>query len=160
MHLDYSMNIGGTCFLQGIYIKFRPKPFHMFNGFLAPRLIWAPLPTLNSTLYLRFSKYLFVEVSALMSPIWSLCLDANNAMRYSIHCAVDTDLKWARKLFFRDTRHFIPSTKFKIGLQYSPLVKLTQSLAKVIHDETVNDGFKIGPMYENMGWCILKQNLL
>ena len=73
-------------------------------------------------------------------------MDGNDEMGHSIHRAVDTDLKSAKKLILSDIRHFICSTKLKIGLHYSLLVKLTQSLAKVIHVETVNDGFKICPM--------------
>ena len=95
-HLDHSINIGGTCFTRNIYIKFRERSFNMWKGVLVPRSIWAPLPTPNSTFYLCFSKYLLVEVSALRSQIWTLCLDGNNAMRHSLHSLVNTDLKSAR----------------------------------------------------------------
>ena len=75
-----------------------------------------------------------------------LCLDGSVKMRHSIHSSVDTYLKSAQNLILRDIGHFIPSTKFKIGLQYSSLVKLAQSLSKMIHVTTVNDGFNIGTM--------------
>ena len=55
-------------------------------------------------------------------------------------------MKSAKNLILRDIVHFISCTKLKISLHYIPLVKLTQSLAKVIHVVMVNDGFKIGPM--------------
>ena len=69
----------------------------MWNGFLAPRSIWAPLPTPNSTLYLCSSKYLLVEVSAPRSRTWTLSLDGNDEMGHSIHSSVDTALKSAQK---------------------------------------------------------------
>ena len=73
-------------------------------------------------------------------------MDGNEEMRHSIHRLVDTDLKSAQDLVFRDTGHFISSAKFKIGLHYSPLVKLAHGYAKVIHVATGNDGFNIGSM--------------
>ena len=118
----------------------------MRNGFLTPRSIWAPLPTLNSTLYLRFSKYLSSEVTALRSQIWTLPLDGNDEIGHSIHNSVDTVLKSGQNLIFRDIGYFISSTKLKIGLHYSPLVKLAHGRAKVIHVATVNDRFNIGSM--------------
>ena len=118
----------------------------MWNVFLAPRSIWAPLPTPNSTLYLYFSEYLLVEISALRSQIWALCLDGNDEMGHSIHSLVNIALKSAQKLLFRDIGHFISSTKLKIGLHYSPLVKLAHGYAKVMHVATVIDGFNIDSM--------------
>ena len=92
------MNIGCTCLVQGTDIKFRLRPFHMWNGVLAPRSIWAPLPTLDSTLYLHFSKYMLVEVSALKTRKRTLCLDGNDEMGHSIHNSVDTYLESAKKM--------------------------------------------------------------
>jgi hypothetical protein len=156
------MNIGGMVLGQGIYIKFRPRPFNMINGFLAPRSIWAPLPTPNSTLYLRFSNYLLVKASAQKSQKWTLCLDGNDEMGYSIHCAVDTDLKSAKKLILWDIWHFISSTNLKIGLQYSPLVKVAHGHAKVIYVATVNDGFNIGStkIWAYAFWRIIRWRIL
>ena len=45
----------------------------------------------------------------------------------------------------------------KIGLQYSPLVKLAHGHAKVIHVATVNDGFNIGYMKK---WSIYSEQKL
>ena len=67
-------------------------------------------------------------------------------MGHSIHCTVDTALKSAKKMIFRDIKHFTSSTKLKIGLQYSPLVKLDHGHAKVMYVVTVNDGFNFGSM--------------
>ena len=118
----------------------------MWNRFLAPSSIWAPLPTPNSTLYLRFFTFLLVEVSALRSQTWTLYLDGNEEMGHCIHNSVDTALKSSIFFTFRDKGHFISSTKLKIGLQYSPLVILAHDHAKVIHVATVNDGFNSGSM--------------
>ena len=124
----------------------------MWNGFLAPMSIWAPLRTPISTLYLCSCKYLLVEVTTPRSQIWTLCLDGNDEMRHSIHCVVNTYLKSAQKLIFRGIIwHFISSTKLKIDLQYSPLVKLDHGHAKVIHVATVNDGLNIVSM---KNWCM------
>ena len=75
-------------------------------------------------------------------------MDGNDKMGHSIHHAVDTALKSSQNLIFRDIGigHFISSTKLKIGLHYSPLVKLAHGHAEVIHVATVNDGFSIGSM--------------
>ena len=155
VHLDYSMNIGGMVLGQGIYITFRPRPFHMFNGFSAPRSIWAPLPTPNSTLYLRFSNYLLVEASALKSQKWTLCLDGNDEMGHSIHRAVNTDLKSAQKMILRDIWHFISSTKLKIG-QNRPSVPLYSNSSE--SNTCCNGEWRLQYwVYEIMGSWFLKK---
>ena len=42
---------------------------------------------------------LLMEVTALMSHIWRLCLDGNNKMRRSIHSLIDTDLNQRKSWF-------------------------------------------------------------
>ena len=81
----------------GTYIKFRRRPFHMRNEFLAPSSIWALLPIPKK--YPLFTS-LLVEVTALSlrSQLWRLPLDGNNKMRRSIHRLVDTDLEPAQNL--------------------------------------------------------------
>ena len=106
------------------------------------------------------SNYVFVSgITAQMGQISGLFLNGNNAVRHSINRCISIDLKSAQNLVLWEIGHFIPSTKFKIGLWCSPLVKLTQSLTKVIHVAKLEDSSKVGPKKEN-SMCILKQNWL
>ena len=89
---------------------------------------------------------LVVKVTSLRSQIWRLWLNGNYETRHYIHSTVNTDLKSMKGMIISVTGQFISSIKFKMGLWYSPLVKVTQSQAKVIHVAMMNDGFKIGPV--------------
>ena len=75
-----------------------------------------------------------------------LSLDGNDEIGQFIHNSVDTSLKPAQNLIFRDIGQFISSTKLKSSLHYSPVVKLAHGHVKVIHVTTLNDGFNTGPM--------------